>query len=107
MAPARAIHAERTFELFPVLGDVPRDTGCASAKVLDLSYRPDRSAVGYGFVDRVLGTGGAVTDTEWLACANWEIVRAAVRGRERTEVVPLATPAVVGSSTRSRARSNL
>jgi hypothetical protein len=51
---ATVIHANRAFELMPVLGDALQDAGCESTQVLDHCYGPGPHAVGCWLVDRLL-----------------------------------------------------
>ena len=58
-ALARVIHADRAFELMPVLGDALQDAGCESAAVLGHCYGPGPHTAGCWLVDRLAGYDSA------------------------------------------------
>ncbi|HEY1190375.1 MAG TPA: hypothetical protein VGE74_22265 [Gemmata sp.] len=59
VALARAAHADRAFELMPVLGDALQDAGCSSPEVLDHCYGPGPHVSGCWLLDRLTGRVGA------------------------------------------------
>jgi hypothetical protein len=76
---ARTMYEERAFEQISELADALQKAGCADTAILEHCHRPGAHARGCWVVDLLLQTDEGMSEAEWLACADpqlmWWVLR--------------------------------